>query len=76
MEVSEDYSIGLTNGYFLRKNHPVLAKSLLSEARGESDYLEGLKAGSREFERESTKNLEEMKQQNSEKKKERERIGI
>ena len=71
MEVSKEYSIGLKNGYFLRKTHPVLTKSLLSEARGRSDYLEGLKAGSQEFERESAKYLEEIKQQKSEVKKKR-----
>ena len=61
MEVSEEYVKGFNNGYLIRKNHPVLAKSLVSGASGESEYLEGLKAGSQEYEKEWAKNLEEMK---------------
>jgi len=69
MEVSEEYVKGFNNGYLIRKNHPVLAKNLLSGANGKSEYLEGLKAGSNEYEKEWAKNLEEMKQQQMEEKK-------
>ncbi len=34
MEVSEEYVKGFNNGYLIRKNHPVLAKTLLNGASG------------------------------------------
>ncbi len=49
MEVLEEYVKGFNNGYLLRKNHPVLAKGLVSGASGKSEYLDGLKAGSQEY---------------------------
>ena len=69
MDVSEEYVKGFNNGYLLRKNHPVLAKSLLRGASGKSEYLDGLKDGGQEYEKEWAKNLEEMKQQQVEEKK-------
>ena len=68
MEVSEEYVKGFNNGYLIRKNHPVLAKNLVNGASGKSEYLDGLKAGSQEYEKEWAKNLEEMKQQQAEEK--------
>ena len=47
----------------LRKDNPVLAKNLISGASGKSEYLEGLNAGSQEYEKEWALNLEEMKRQ-------------
>ena len=69
MEVSKEYVKGFNNGYLIRKNHPVLAKNLLDGASGQSEYLEGLKAGGQEYEKEWAKNLEEMKKQQVEEKK-------
>ena len=63
MQISEEYVKGFNHGYLIRKNHPVLAKNLLGGATGKSEYLEGLKNGSLEYEKEWAKNLEEMKQQ-------------
>jgi len=69
MEVSEEYVKGFNNGYLIRKSHPVLAKNLVSGTSGKSEYLEGLKAGSQEYEKEWAKNLVEMKKQQMEEKK-------
>ena len=69
MDFLEEYVKGFNNGYLIRKNHPVLAKNLLSGASGKSEYLEGLKAGGQEYEKEWAKNLEEMKKQQVEEKK-------
>jgi len=69
MDVSEEYVKGFNNGYLIRKSHPVLAKNLMSGASGKSEYLDGLKAGGLEYEKEWAKNLEEMKLQQVEEKK-------
>lgn len=71
MDVSEEYLKGFNNGYLIRKNHPVLAKTLLSGASGQSVYLDGLKAGSQEYEKEWAQNLEEMKKHQMEEKRKR-----
>ena len=72
MEIPETYLKGFNNGYLLRKDNPVLAKNLISGASGKSEYLEGLNAGSQEYEKEWALNLEEMKkQQLKEKRKDR-----
>ena len=55
MEVSEEYVKGFNSGYLIRKNHPLLAKNLVSGTSGESEYLEGLKAGSQEYEKNGPK---------------------
>lgn len=73
MDISKEFVKGFNNGYLIRKHHPVLAKNLLSGASGKSEYLEGLKAGGQEYEKEWTKNLEEMKKQQVEEKKEKDR---
>ena len=69
MDILEEYVKGFNNGYLIRKNHPVLAKTLLNGASGKSEYLDGLKAGNQEYEKEWVKNLEEMKRQQGEEKK-------
>ncbi len=68
MGVSEEYVKGFNNGYLIRKNHPVLAKTLLNGASGTSEYLDGLKAGSQECEKEWAKDLEEIKREQKEEK--------
>ena len=68
MDLLEEYVKGFNNGYLIRKNHPVLAKNLFSGATGKSEYLDGLKAGGQEYEKEWAKNLEEMKHQQAEEK--------
>ena len=69
MDFLEEYVKGFNNGYLIRKNNPVLAKNLLGGASGKSEYLDGLKDGSKEYEKEWAKSLEEMKIQQMEEKK-------
>lgn len=76
MEVSEEYVKGFNNGYLIRKNHPVLAKNRVSGASGKSEYLEGLRAVSQEYEKEWAKSLQDMKQQQDQQKEKGKDRGI
>ena len=62
MEIPDEYVKGFNNGYLLRKHHPMLAKELENGIKGKSPYLSGLKAGSKEYEKELDQKLERMKQ--------------
>ena len=52
MELSNEYVQGFNNGYIIRKNHPLLMKNLVKGSKGNSQYLEGLKAGAKQLEKE------------------------
>jgi hypothetical protein len=43
---------GFNSGYFLAKEKPELLQTLLNGASGNSEYLEGIKAGQKEYEKE------------------------
>ena len=62
MEIPDEYVKGINNGYLLRKHHPMLAKELEDGIKGKSPYLSGLKAGSKEYEKELDQKLEPRKQ--------------
>ena len=74
MELSKDYIRGFNSGYIIRKNHPLLMKNLVRGAKGNSQYLDGLKTGSNQYEKEMEVKLKQFNQQRagSEKKKDRE----
>ena len=73
MDSLEEYVKGFNNGYLIRKNNPVLAKTLLDGATGKSEYLQGLKEGNQEYEKEWAKELEDMKEQQMQEKREKDR---
>ena len=52
MEQSTSYIRGFNQGYQLRRNHPLLMKSLIKGATGKSEFLDGLKAGGKQYEKE------------------------
>jgi len=62
MEIPEKYLKGFNSGYLLRKHYPMLAKELTIGIKGKSPYVAGLKAGSKEYEKELDQKLERMKQ--------------
>ncbi|MEQ9218914.1 MAG: hypothetical protein RLO17_12780 [Cyclobacteriaceae bacterium] len=62
MEVSKDYLKGFNSGYSIRKKHPLLMKKLLSGIKGNSELLQGLKAGVTQFEKEIAININQFKQ--------------
>lgn len=64
MEQSTSYIRGFNQGYQLRKNHPLLMKSLVKGATGKSEFLDGLKAGGIQYEKEMGVKMKEFKQEN------------
>ncbi|XOV91519.1 MAG: hypothetical protein ACFHWX_15055 [Bacteroidota bacterium] len=62
MEVSKDYLKGFNSGYIVRKNHPLLIKKLLNGVKGNSELVQGLKAGVFQFEKEIAININQFKQ--------------
>tara|TARA_B100000941_G_scaffold192516_1_gene139320 strand:- start:421642 stop:421875 length:234 start_codon:yes stop_codon:yes gene_type:complete len=62
MEVSKDYIKGFNSGYIVRKNHPLLMKKLLKGVKGNSELVQGLKAGVSQFEKEVAININQFKQ--------------
>ncbi|MEQ8924333.1 MAG: hypothetical protein RLO81_00895 [Fulvivirga sp.] len=62
MEVSKDYLKGFNSGYIVRKNHPLLMKKLLNGVKGNSELVQGLKAGVSQFEKEVAININQFKQ--------------
>ncbi len=65
MDASTDYLRGFNNGYIIRKNHPLLMKDLAKGATGNSEYLKGLKAGGKQYEKEMDVKMEKFNQQRS-----------
>jgi hypothetical protein len=45
----EKFTQGFNSGYLLEKNDPEKFKLMLNGTNGESDYLEGLKEGRKEY---------------------------
>ena len=62
MVIPDEYIKGFNNGYLLRKHLPMLVKELEDGIKGKSPYLSGLKAGSKEYEKELDQKLERMQQ--------------
>ena len=62
MKIPDEYLKGFNSGYLLRKHQPLLAKELTNGIKGKSPYVAGLKAGSKEYEKELDQKLERMKQ--------------
>ena len=63
MELSNEYVQGFNNGYIIRKNHPLLMKNLVQGSKGNSQYLEGLKAGAKQYEKEINVKMRNLKQE-------------
>ncbi len=63
MEPSKDYIKGFNSGYIIRKNHPIIIKELEKGAKGNSPYLEGLKAGARQYVKELEMKLKAFKKE-------------
>jgi len=64
MEISREYVKGFNNGYLLRKHQPMLMKDLEQGIKGDSPYVQGLKDGNGEYEKELNRKLE-LNQQKS-----------
>ena len=62
MDTSNNFIKGFNSGYIIRKNHPLLMKNLAKGATGNSEYLKGLKAGSKQYEKEMNLKLKQFKQ--------------
>jgi len=62
MEISKEYLKGFNNGYLLRKHQPMLMKDLEKGIKGDSHYVQGLKDGNVEYERELNRKLERVQQ--------------
>ena len=65
MELSNEYVQGFNNGYIIRKNHPLLMKSLINGTSGSSQYLQGLRAGGQQYEKEVNVKIRNLKQEQS-----------
>lgn len=57
MEESEKYIKGFNSGYTLRQHSPKLAKELIDLLKEQSDYIQGLKDGKLQFEKELDKEI-------------------
>jgi len=62
MELSNEYVQGFNNGYIIRKNHPLLMKTLTKGIKENSEYVEGLKAGGSQYESEMKLMMSKFKQ--------------
>lgn len=67
MEQSKDFIRGFNSGYTIRKNHPLLMKNMLKGAKGNSELLEGIKAGGNQYEQEINKLIERQNKPRMEK---------
>lgn len=52
MEPTKEYLEGFNNGYILRAHSPELAQVMVQTLRGNTDYVQGMKDGSVQFEKE------------------------
>ena len=60
---------GFNSGYFLAKEKPELLQALLKGVTGNSEYLEGIKAGQKEYQLEQyQQRMEEHSQQKNQEK--------
>ena len=57
MEESEKYIKGFNSGYTLRQHSSKLAKELIDLLKEQSDYIQGLKDGKEQFEKEMDKEI-------------------
>ena len=65
MELSKEYVQGFNNGYIIRKNHPLLMKNLVKGSKGNSQYLQGLRVGGQQYEKEVNVKIRNLKQEQS-----------
>ncbi|WP_417591384.1 hypothetical protein [Owenweeksia hongkongensis] len=63
MEPSEKYIDGFNSGYVIRKESPELAKKLIDTLKEQDDYIQGLKDGKLQFERELDKEIHRWAEQ-------------
>ena len=63
MEESEKYIKGFNSGYTLRQHSPKLAKELIDLLKEQSDYIQGLKDGKEQFEKEMDKEIHRWAEQ-------------
>ena len=73
MELTNKYITGFNSGYIIRKNHPLLMKNLIKGSKGNSQYLQGLRAGGQQYEKEINVKIRNLKQELSINKKKKDR---
>lgn len=66
MESSAKYIEGFNSGYVIRKESPELAKKLIETLKEQSDYIQGLKDGKYQFEKELDKEIHRWAEQHKE----------
>ena len=66
MEISYDYLKGFNYGYIIRKELPKMGKLLMDGAKGNSQFLDGLKAGAKQYEKEMEIKINKFKQKSNE----------
>ncbi|MDA0195865.1 MAG: hypothetical protein O2951_12600 [Bacteroidetes bacterium] len=62
MDLSTSYARGFNKGYLIRKNH-LLMKSLVNGATGDSQFLDGLKDGGKQYDREVNLKITQLKKE-------------
>ena len=65
MEISADYLKGFNYGYIIRKELPKTGKHLLAGIKGNSELIDGLKAGPKQYEKEIEIKINKFKQKNN-----------
>lgn len=63
MEESDKYIKGFNSGYTLRQHSPKLAKELIDLLKEQSDFIQGLKDGKEQFEKEMDKEIHRWAEQ-------------
>ncbi len=66
MEPSQKYIEGFNSGYIIRKESPELAKKLIGSLKEQDDYIQGLKDGKQQFEKELDKEIHRWAEQHKE----------
>ncbi len=66
MEPSAKYIEGFNSGYVIRKESPELAKNLIETLKEQDDYIQGLKDGKQQFEKELDKEIHRWADQHKE----------
>lgn len=63
MEATKDYIKGFNNGYLLSHHAADLADTVIDKLEGKEDYLQGLKDGKQQYEKELDKELSRWAEQ-------------
>tara|TARA_R100000005_G_C4874917_1_gene129490 strand:- start:320 stop:589 length:270 start_codon:yes stop_codon:yes gene_type:complete len=66
MEPSQKYIEGFNSGYVIRKESPELAEKLIETLNDQGDYIQGLRDGKHQFEKELDKEIHRWSEQHKE----------